>query len=453
MAEIRRLTVESSYCKNWTVVDALRELIQNALDTKTKVTFNNCGSKLWEIRDRGQGLKLTDFLIGRSSKQSNDGVIGQFGEGAPIGCLVLARNNRKVTVQSLGKQYSFSLQYDNQWETDLLTISIDTCDTGRGTGVFVECSEEEINSAKHLFMKLNPPLVLHKVRASTFKADILDCPKIIYVNGLVVTQVDSMFGYNFYDKSLVNRDRAAIGYDAVRGQVEATLSNLTNQYLIEKLLKSAVGNSDSSFIEFNVNFNPRRNVWLRVIRECFGDRVCLSSNPKDDLRATEDNWSVLKVPLNFCFSLDFILPYSTKVGGKDKKIIPQKDLSISEKTLLARGKAIADEVAKEVGLDTFPIKIFEDTISQDIKRFDWRGYYHNGTVGVAWELLKTGSISDVVKTILHEYIHGTNGHEDNSRAFENDLCDVIATLALTWIAEKNNKARWSGLNYALRDMS
>ena len=114
MAERRVLTIESSYCDNWTIRDAIREIIQNGLDTGTKVSIIPCntdGKEKWEISDRGAGVKLSDFIIGRSSKRGNGSVIGQFGEGLKIGCLVLAREGRQVSILSLGKRYDFSIQW------------------------------------------------------------------------------------------------------------------------------------------------------------------------------------------------------------------------------------------------------------------------------------------------------------------------------------------------------
>jgi hypothetical protein len=442
MAETRKLTVESTYCQNWTIIDALRELIQNAVDTDTKVSFTRKGI-FYEIKDNGCGVKLSDFLIGRSSKQSDDKAIGQFGEGAPVGCLVLSRNHRQVIIRSLDKQYSFSLQYDNQWGSDLLTIEIEPCSTSTGTSVLVECSDDELDTAKSLFTKFNPPPVLAKVKGI---ADIISAIGIVYVNGLAVTKINSVLGYNFFDKSLVNRDRAAIGYDAICTQISRTISELTNKEIIITLLKEAVHN-DSSKIEFSVNFLPKPTQWRTCIKLLFGNRVCLSSTPTSDLAALENNWYVLKVPFSFSNSLSCMLQTSFMVTRKEKKMIPVKALSEEAKSLLYKGKEIADEMAREAGLDTFPIKVFQDTLPKEARFYDWRGYYCNGTVGISIDLLNAGGLSEIVKTLLHEYVHGTNGNSDNTRAFENDLCDVMASLALALVAERS-KNHYK-LNYTL----
>ena len=454
MAERRTLTIESNYCENWTVADAIREIIQNGLDTGTELFFTTEGN-LHEVHDGGLGMRLSDFIIGRSSKRGNADVIGQFGEGLKIGCLVLARESRQVRIISLGKQYDFSIQYDNTWQEKLLTIDItDRKTASRGTTVALECSEEEIEKARKLFIQLNPQPVLE--RLPSIKTEILETnPGVIWVNGLAVTKIDALYGYNFHRKELVNRDRAAIGHSQIKNCVAEAMSTTVNPDIIANLLRTAVGmaGKGTTPTELDVQFNPRKNTWLRVIKRLYGTKVCLSShNPQTDLTATEKNWTVLELPWSLWYSLQRVLPQADIVIKNRTRIIPFNRLTAEQQEFFNKGKRISDEIAGEAGLKPYPVKIFVDKEKKDETRlfnFDQTGFYLNGVAGVCHQTVKDLDLGKFVGTLLHEYVHGNCGHDDNSRAFENDLTDVIASLGLALITEKG-KAKRVGLNYGLK---
>ena len=440
MSEQRKLTIEATYCKDWTIQDAIREIVQNAIDTRTEVDIVENGG-YWEVQDKGCGIKLSDFLIGRSTKMDDDEAIGQFGEGLKIGCLVLARNGRQITVRANGKQFRFSFQYDKEWDSQLLTIDIEDslrATLGSGTAVAIQCTREEIEEARALFLKFNPKPTVDKLSGRGIKAEILDDAGKIYVNGLKVTEVDALFGYNLHHKDLVNRDRSAIGFSAVKRCIGDTLSGTGNLSVIRKILRAAVdkvkNHTSEAAVEYNVNFSPRKMMWKRAITEMFGVKVCLSSNnPETNLRALEKHWYVLELPYDLAYSLHWILPNATDVIKDRKRIIPFNRLTADEKKFFLKAKGFADEIAGEVGLNIYPLKIFVDKDNKEEL-----GYYQNGIAGICYETIQNQDLSGAMRTIIHEYTHGTSRQSDNSRGFENALGDIIASLALKLIAEKRN---------------
>lgn len=185
-------------------------------------------------------------------------------------------------------------------------------------------------------------------------------------------------------------------------------------------------------VEYNVNFSPRKMMWKRAITEMFGGKVCLSSNnPTIDLRALERHWYVLELPYDLAYSLHWILPNAQSVIKDKMRIIPITRLSAEEKKFFNQAKSFAEEVAGEAGLNVYPLKIFVNP-----EQKEQRGFYRNGIAGICYETIQHLDLSGAIRTIIHEYTHGTSGEDDNSREFENALGDVIATLALKLITEK-----------------
>jgi hypothetical protein len=111
------LSISTDYVPGWTVVDAVRELFQNALDQQTTVPDNKMFFDYEQDQDFGvigglEGtltignkssvLHASSLLLGASTKANDPNTIGQFGEGYKIACLVLLRLGKEVTFYNYG---------------------------------------------------------------------------------------------------------------------------------------------------------------------------------------------------------------------------------------------------------------------------------------------------------------------------------------------------------------
>lgn len=102
------LTISTKYVPDWTCVEAVRELLQNAIDNeavdennKYEVVYLADEEKL-NISNKSSKLTLDTLLLGVSTKRNDDRTIGQHGEGYKIAFMVLAREGKKVTVYNYG---------------------------------------------------------------------------------------------------------------------------------------------------------------------------------------------------------------------------------------------------------------------------------------------------------------------------------------------------------------
>jgi len=98
--------------ENWSIEDALRELIANAFDEtklqKSKdieITYDESESEMI-IRDFGRGIEIKNFVQNENDeKLSNDGMIGRFGIGLKDAISVLFRN--KIEIKFKTKSHIF----------------------------------------------------------------------------------------------------------------------------------------------------------------------------------------------------------------------------------------------------------------------------------------------------------------------------------------------------------
>ena len=78
------LTISPNYVSNWGVREAIRELLQNAVDANicgySKIIEYDNNIQTLKIKNEGAKLPASSLILGCSSKGNNDNLTGQFGE-------------------------------------------------------------------------------------------------------------------------------------------------------------------------------------------------------------------------------------------------------------------------------------------------------------------------------------------------------------------------------------
>lgn len=228
MASKFELSIDVNYVNSWGVVEAIRELFQNAYDESVQQPENDYffsydkESSCILIGNKKSVLNTETLLLGCSSKTNDKNTIGQFGEGYKLATIVLLRTGHSITFYNYGarevwttklvksRKYSgrlvptFYVEKSHVWEKvpdNDLTIKIENI------------TEEEYR----LIVESN--LRLQNLNSN----DILNCShgKIllskeyqgkIYASGLYVTAVANYeYGYDINPENInLDRDRKTI---------------------------------------------------------------------------------------------------------------------------------------------------------------------------------------------------------------------------------------------------
>lgn len=103
----------------WGVWEAIREIVQNALDEAEEYTYGFDETGFW-IKDSGRGIGVRDFLLG-PPKLKEDWARGKYGEGMKIGGLALVRSGYPVYVEAGDREVIILfLEQDVQGKVDTL---------------------------------------------------------------------------------------------------------------------------------------------------------------------------------------------------------------------------------------------------------------------------------------------------------------------------------------------
>jgi len=270
------LSLASDYIPEWTVVDAIRELFQNALDEEAidpenAMTVQRKNDKLY-IGNHKSSLTTKSLLLGGSTKKDDKHTIGKFGEGYKLATLVLLRLGHKVVIHNreAGEiwrpRFVDSKRYDAKVLTFFVESNQDHGDCPLGSLIFVvdNITDDVWTKIVDSNLHLQPPGNVN----DTPKGQILldeDQHGRIYINGLYVCfNKDIKYGYNIKPEYLaIDRDRRLVG-DFDLQWLTSDMWASRNEDAIE-LLKS--GAPDVRYARHKFDYTQKNRVYKDFIEE------------------------------------------------------------------------------------------------------------------------------------------------------------------------------------------
>jgi hypothetical protein len=402
------LGLTANYCKGWTVVQAIREILANALDTHTKPVIT------WEagvatVTDFGSGFHPNGLLIGETTKTNND--IGQYGEGLKVGAMVLLRNGSWITAESLVKRYTFKME-DSIVGTAVLTIYIDECVTPKeGTIVRFACTQAELDEAKSLFLAITP--------RDRYDKNILHHAGSIYVQGLLTEQLKSILSYNITAKDAMNRDRTVLNRDVVSREVKNILRQTKSYEAITDIIRACEDEGMRNSLEADCYFTPEhKRLWKKAFNELHGNKACLTERQASrasylGFKCITLPWSIRHTLNNAGVKLDY------EVVHKDTSRSSMVNVTDSQRAILAKARAILQPVFAPDLTTKYTVRICKMRSDGECD-----GKVIRINISILDDLDKTMAV------LFHELCHLVYGHADCSAEFEADLTYYGGKLAM-----------------------
>lgn len=212
------LSLTRAYVSAWGMEQAVRELIQNAIDSDSPFVyeFSQEPPDGWTLRLNSEFAKLDPktLLLGATSKAGNRECIGSFGEGYKLALLVLERAGHKPEVHNGDLLWRPEFQYNSRFGEELLVIreSRLTDRTNKGlTFVVRNMSQSHVDAIRSSCLQMQGSIGERK--QTKFGDILLDKPHEhrLYVGGLLVCETTLAFGYNVKPEFLrLERDRQTV---------------------------------------------------------------------------------------------------------------------------------------------------------------------------------------------------------------------------------------------------
>lgn len=207
-----RLPMTRGYVRHWGVKEAVRELLQNAIDFAGGAPEVELGGGLLRIHSPGAFLPPRTLLLGSSTKVDDTRTIGSFGEGYKLALLVLTRQGFPTVVHNDHLLWTPSFKEDSAYGEDVLCITSEEGEPLGGVEFRVSgLSPEDEAEIRASCLHLQDLASLGKIYETSMGRILLDRPGQLYVGGLHVCETKLKFSYDFKPEFLkLERDRQTV---------------------------------------------------------------------------------------------------------------------------------------------------------------------------------------------------------------------------------------------------
>lgn len=283
------LTIDESYCSDWSLANAVRELFQNSLDEELQNPDNksyfsyDSETKTLTIGNKNSSLSVETLLLGVSSKKLDSRTVGQFGEGYKIATVVLLRNGKTVTFYNYSNNEVWqprmvkSRRYGGR---NVPTFFVDKAYKWKQapdmnlTITISEIDEVEYEDIKKSILCLNSYNSIRTPLGEVLMdSDYCGC---VYVGGLFVCKKSNMkFGYNLLANNIkLDRDRKLVDTFSVSWETSKVWSYLIDTQEFKDMLFDTKVYDDIRYVKnfYNHNYDALKSVILGAI----GDSVPVS---------------------------------------------------------------------------------------------------------------------------------------------------------------------------------
>lgn len=177
--------IHIDYCPDWTLADARRELMQNALDAGLIAHTSH------RLVSKGH-IDPRSFILGYSSKRADSSKLGQFGEGLKLAMLVFEREAQPINIYAADKRYTTE-RVEVKGETTIDIVAYDCPSDDQDNTVIVFSQAQDWSST---YIDPTPRILPYKPE--------------LYIGGLHICSLEGKFTHGYVLRPgtvTLNRDR------------------------------------------------------------------------------------------------------------------------------------------------------------------------------------------------------------------------------------------------------
>lgn len=349
------LSIGIDYVSKWGIVEAVREVFQNAFDeervnNENKMFFNyNEETGTLQIGNKASVLQRKTLLLGVTTKKDDKRTVGQYGEGYKIASVICLRTNHTFTVLNYAKNEIWktrlvkSRRYDNMLVPTFFVEKFSFLSKPSDCSLIFEIgnvTRDEykaiVDSNLYLQKKYN---LIGDTKETDSGSVLLDKKKKgkIYVAGLYVCEHESLeYGYDFKSASL-DRDRDTVSESDVKWGIASVLGKIKDTEFVASLVDKVDGE--------NLGYCSKVDLENHIVNEFieeYGTNAIPVKNQQESERFAKEGYK----PIMLTPSRTYIIRNSHNFSVKTDVVVKSLYTRLDEFIDSLKDRMTSDEVEK-----------------------------------------------------------------------------------------------------------
>lgn len=386
----------ANYIHNWTVLQGLKEAMQNIAYGSIKAgkpakLYFDKNMNMWAIKDKYSGFEKRHLYIGESSQRDDADGLGTFGEGWKIFLLIMARNHIPHRVKTIGFDFYGTLE-PTPHGPEVLIINVEPNDNTEGTKVYADVEEEMWRKATQSFAILQGihPEVTREDTILPERNHELWVQGVRIENNQTTNPLELYYSYNLTQRDLINRDRSHVNTELAFLAIRNLIFGMEPEMVAEFVSKSLDGTPGEDFqrgpIVPGYGGGEQKKVWLDVLADLHAttpDKLTIPSyNHAVNAEAKKKGLVLLDTPRKWDFELSYLGIRKADDVIDDRYNVVREGYSGAtkeEKTILAKARTKIKKALALDSVDDLPVFQYVSEIKNPVNDAEKEVYYEAET--------------------------------------------------------------------------
>jgi len=434
----------STWRQDWGEREAIRDIVQNALDEAEAYRSGYDGNGLW-IADPGRGVAVADFLLG-PPKLKPDYARGKFGEGMKIASLALLRMGHSVHIDTVGRElWIVFLEQKVNGLAEVLAALWRPNGIKAGTrfhiiGYFGSDFRDmfAVNLPREAILAEAPSPLLEPVRRYNQLINrAYTVTSRIYARDIYVTDITSPYSYNLWGFDMAPDRHGPVSESDMWADAGRLWCCVTRVDLIRDFLRMMhdppiITTDESNNVHMNdwaMGKEPRTgkrysefvkenaSAWRQAWRLEFGDDAVIRTSDRWDNMVRHLGYTphsvrwIVKDALSLAITTDKDIIDASAERLREAEIIPDARLTARQRAHLTLAREIVDQITPLITGRTVRA-VHASIIPPASDRVRTAGMYNRATTEIFLDLATLERGHTTVDAIVHELAHHTSQAED-----------------------------------------
>lgn len=443
--------------ENWEAHHAIREIIANALDEQkltntSEIKIFKDDSNDWHIRDYGRGITIEHFTQNENDEKLNaEGIIGKFGIGLKDALATFDRKNIGVKIISKNGEFTIGKSIKVGFD-EIITLHIYISPSPEpsfiGTEFIIsQITDDDIQKAKDMFLNFSGEKEIEVCSYGMVLEKKYGMGRI-YINSVKVAEEENfLFSYNITNlnaaiRKALNRERTNVGRTAYANTIKSILLNCKSRDVATALVNdfknysSGTIHDELKWIDVQEHAVKILNNYEKVVFVTT-DEIASSPDLIDEVKS--GGFTMVNIPAN----LKEKIHGQSDVGGNVIREFNQFKVERNENfefkfiqvdklnQLEKQNYNLLDKILGLIGGK--PSNVHKILISETMQKDDFSFRPSEGLYQGDQIIIKRSVLSDTkrfIAVLLHEVAHAKSGATDATRAFEEELTNMLGIIGL-----------------------